>query len=641
MSQSTQKLLPVPFTRVALQDSFWKPRQEINRRVTLEMEYKQCKDTGRADAFRWKPGQPNTPHIFWDSDMAKWIEAAAYSLIGHPDATIEARVDDFVESMAAIQGEDGYVNSTFSLIEPQNRWTHLRDRHELYCAGHLIEAAVAYEQATGKSRFLDVMCKYADHIDRTFGREDGKKRGYPGHEELELALVKLFRATGEQRYIRLAEYFVNERGKLPHYYIVEAQARGDEEGAKRSIESFSYAQAHKPVREQTEVVGHAVRAMYLYSGMADVAAETGDRSLIDACKRLWKNVTRRRMHVTGGIGPSAHNEGFTFDYDMPNETAYNETCANIGLAFWALRMLHMDPNGDYADVMELALYNSVISGISLSGDHFFYANPLAAHPGVNPGWGGGVGGNAHYRRSEWFGCACCPPNVARLLASFGSYLYSEGPGEIRVNLYATSTGTAKVGGQSVQLKQQTDYPWDGRIKLEVTPERPATFVVGLRIPGWARSHGIKVNGKAIKVVAKKGYAQIKRLWAAGDHVELTLPMPVEFVESHPNVRQNTGRVAMKRGPVVYCLEGVDNGNNLSDLVIQGSSAKVKFEPKLLGGVAVIAGKAKRRNPAVWSDNELYKADASKAKPVTFKAVPYATWCNRAPGEMQVWLQLQR
>ena len=630
-----RKLEAVPFTRVRLADAFWAPRVETNRRATLPIEYRHCKETGRIDAWTWKKGQPNEPHIFWDSDIAKWIEAASYSLASHPDKALERQVDAVVDLMKAAQGKDGYLNSHFLFVEPGKRWTNLRDLHELYCAGHLMEAAVAYAQATGKRAFLDILCRYADHIAAVFGPKKGQKRGYCGHPEVELALVKLFRATGNTRYLDLAAFFINERGRRPYYYDVEAKARGEQPG-KPWFGKYSYTQSHRPLREQTEVTGHAVRAMYVYSGMADVAAETGDRTLLAALKRMWKNVTAKRMHVTGGLGPTSRNEGFTFDYDLPNETAYDETCANIALVFWAHRMLHLDPDGRYADVMERALYNSTISGVSLDGQRFFYANPLAAHPGVDP-HGGIREAHEHYRRSAWFGCACCPPNIARLLASLGGYVYSQGKGEARVNLYVAGCGELEVDGRRVELRQKTRYPWDGRVALTVMPAEPAAFAVALRIPGWCRGASLTVNGRAVRMTIDKGYARIVRPWQAGDRIDLLLPMPVERIEAHPRVRQDAGCVALQRGPVVYCLEEADNGRDLNDLVLPRSATlTAAFKPGLLGGVAVIEGQALRRDVKGWA-NRLYETRPTPLRRIPFRAVPYAVWENRQPGEMAVWL----
>jgi hypothetical protein len=638
---SYRKLEPVALPRVRLTEGFWAERVETTRAVTLPIEYEQCKKTGRIDAWKWEPGQPNEPHIFWDSDVAKWIEAAAYSLTTRPDKKLERQIDAVVEMMAQAQGEDGYLNSHFLRVEPRKRWTNLRDWHELYCAGHLTEAAVAYHEATGKREFLDVMRRYADHIDRVFGRKKGQKRGYPGHEEIELALVKLYRATGERRYLSLAKSFVNERGRRPHYYDLEAVERGEVPKGHRHGD-YRYNQSHLPVREQTEVVGHAVRACYLYAGMADVAAETGDRKLAQACRRLWKNLTEKRLYVTGGVGPTSRNEGFTIDYDLPNESAYAETCAAIALVFWAHRMLHLDADAQYADVMERALYNGVLSGISLDGKRFFYANPLAVHPAMNEFSPGHVTAT----RQEWFGCACCPPNVARLLTSIGGYMYSKGRNAIWVHLYGAGAAEIETKGQTVSIEQKTEYPWQGRVRIHVAPERPSTFALALRVPGWCRQAKVMVNGKAVALgkIIRKGYAHISREWKSGDKVDLELPMPVERIEANPKVRQDCGRVALQRGPLVYCLEEADNGRDLSDLALpRDSRLRVVTDRKLFGGTPAIMGKALRRDERAWKTGAdargaLYRPAGSKTKSVTIKAVPYFLWANRREGEMVVWIR---
>lgn len=421
----TNRYTPIPFINVSIEDIFWEPRQRANREHTIPIEYQQCRDTGRIDAFRlsWKPGMKPVPHIFWDSDIAKWIEAASYSLANHPDPQLDALLDEVISLITFAQQPDGYLNTHFTVVEPEKRWTNLRDQHELYCAGHMIEAGVAHYQGTGKHTLLDVVCRYADHIASIFGTQPGQKRGYPGHEEIELALVKLYHVTGEKRYLDLSQYFIDERGKQPYYYDLEAVARGDDPKAYWA-KTYAYMQAHIPVRRQNEVVGHAVRAMYLYSAMADLANETGDNSLLEACRTLWQDVCLRKMYITGGIGPSRLNEGFTNPYDLPNETAYAETCAAVGLVFWNQRMLQFDCDSRYADIMERALYNGVISGVSLSGELFFYENPLASL--------------GNYHREPWFDCACCPPNIARRLASLGHYIYSQKDDEAVAPLYPGS-----------------------------------------------------------------------------------------------------------------------------------------------------------------------------------------------------------
>jgi DUF1680 family protein len=639
MKKKTTTRKPVLFSNVSIEGGFWGPRLETNRSVTMPIEYGHLKKTGRLAAWelKWKTGDPDEPHIFWDSDVAKWMEAAAYSLVNRPDPALEKKMDRVIAQMEKAQRPDGYLNTHYIAVEPRKRWTNLRDCHELYCAGHLMEAAVAHYHATGKRSFLDVMCRYADHIDKIFGPRRGQMRGYPGHQEIELALVKLSDATGEQRYLDLAEFFINERGRKPHYFDKEARARGEEKEKTRR-QNHEDEQSHVPVREQKEVVGHAVRAMYMYCGMADVAAATGDKTLLKACKTLWHNVTRRRMHVTGGIGPTSANEGFTTDYDMPTENAYLETCSAIGLVFWANRMLQAELDGDYGDVMELALYNGVLSGVSLEGDSFFYANPLAVHPGMNARYH--VGPKFNYRRSHWFGCACCPTNVTRLLASLGSYIYSTARSELCVHLYVNGQADVDVAGQAVILVQQTDYPRSERVRMKLKTAKPATFSLALRIPGWCHAAKLKVNGKpiALKPITRKGYARVKRSWSSGDKIDLLLPMPGERIVAPPAARQVCGRVALKRGPVVYCLESIDNGEALNDVRLPRKAAlTAKLEPKLLGGAVVLRATALRRNWDKGAD-KLYSDQAPKCKKAKITAIPYALWAHRKPGEMLVWIQ---
>ncbi|HSV26402.1 MAG TPA: beta-L-arabinofuranosidase domain-containing protein [Sedimentisphaerales bacterium] len=635
MSQKLKNFEAVPMAQVDVEGGFWGRRLEVNRKATLPIQYEQCKKTGRFDAWKldWEPGKPK-PHIFWDSDAGKWLEAAAYSLAKHPDKALEKQADRLIDLIAKAQQKDGYLNIFFTAVEPENRWGNLRDLHELYCAGHLMEGAVAYYAATGKRKLLDVMMRYADHIGRMFGRGKGRKRGYCGHPEVELALVKLYRATGKADYLKLAEYFVDERGRSPNYFEIEARKRGD-----NRVRAFDYFQAHEPVRQQKDAVGHAVRAMYLYSGMADVAAETGNRQLLAACRRLWRSVVDKRMYITGSVGSTPRGEAFTFDYDLPNEEAYAETCAAIGLVFWAHRMMQMDADGEYADVMELALFNGVLSGVSLDGRRFYYANRLAVHPEA-PKYG-------HCTfpagRQEWFGCACCPPNLARLLASLGEYVYSRARNEVRVHLFVNGSANVEVGGQMVALEQRTEYPWEEKVVIKVSPEKPHTFKVSVRIPAWCRQPRMKVNGRAVdlrKAVAK-GYAGVSREWRKGDIIELVLPMPVERVEANPKVRQNAGRVALMRGPVVYCLEEADNGMDLNAIELKAQPAFRVTTDTRLGGAPVIRAGAVRTLCNGW-DGRLYRpAGRPVGKTVTVKAVPYFMWANRRVGEMLVWIRQGR
>lgn len=626
MNSRKTHLAAVPFTCVNIDDVFWAPRIRANRERTLDIEYQQCKDTGRINAFRldWLPGMEPEPHIFWDSDVAKWIEAVSYSLASHPDAALEALLDEVIALVVAAQQPDGYLNVHFTVVEPEKRWTNLRDWHELYCAGHLMEAAAAHFQATGKRTLLDAMCRYADYIDTVFGPEPGKKRGYCGHEEIELALVKLYNVTGVERYLRLSKYFVDERGQQPYYFVQEAIARG-EDTSEWDAKAHEYWQAHLPVREQSTVVGHAVRAMYLYSAMADLAGIYDDTELLSACQRIWDDVCLKKMYLTGGIGPSAHNEGFTVPYDLPNRTAYAETCAAIGLVMWNQRMLHLDCDSRYADVLERALYNGVISGVSLDGDKFFYENPLASD------------GNHH--RQPWFGCSCCPTNITRLLASLGGYIYSVGADGLAVHLYVQGDMTSALAdGTPINLRQQTQYPWDGAVQLTVTPAEAAKFTLRLRIPGWCQQAIISLNSTTITPTVERGYACIHRQWQPGDTVEIDLSMPVVQVAAHPEIPQDTGRIALQRGPVVYCVEGLDNTESVARLVVPpDTDFQVRFEPELLHGVVVLEGEALGVDEVCWQHSLYQPATAISYHPTTLRAIPYATWDNRTPGEMAVWL----
>ncbi|GCE09709.1 glycoside hydrolase family 127 protein [Dictyobacter aurantiacus] len=639
--KSPSRLDPVAFNDVHFTDTFWAPRIKLVHEQTIPFEYQQCKETGRIDALRldWKPGQEPEPHIFWESDVAKWLEAASYSLAVHPDPDLDGLVDQVVALLAGAQQPDGYLNVYFTVVEPGRRWTDLRDAHELYCAGHLIEAGVAHFQATGKRQLLNVVRRYADYIATVFGREPDKKQGYGGHEEIELALVKLYRVTGDEKYLRLSQYFVDERGRQPYYFEQEAQERGtpgffgtifperDQEQAK----SREYNQSHLPVREQTEAVGHAVRAMYLYCAMADLAREVGDESLAQACERLWQHLTTKRMYLTGGIGSSLSNEGFTSDYDLPNEAAYAETCAAVGLVFWAHRMLHLECDGRYADVLERTLYNGVLSGISLDGKKFFYVNPLASS------------GNAH--RYEWFGCACCPPNIARLLASLGQYVYSQGPSDLVVHLYASGQAQLQVGGQALTIQQSTQYPWDGAVRLAIEQlAEPSAFTVKLRIPGWCREPAVRMNGMEVDVAAnlEKGYVAIERTWQASDVIELDLPMDIQRMYAHPAVAADRSCTALQRGPIVYCLEGVDHASaSLGELELPLSQPlQATFHPDLLDGVVALHGMALVPNQAAW-DGLLYTTSLPQMQETPLTAIPYYAWDNREPGEMRVWIREQR
>lgn len=576
-------------------------------------------------------------YVFQDSDVAKWLEAASYCLALRPNKELKVLVDEAVEIIAKAQQSDGYINSYFTIKEPHMRWKNLRDNHELYCAGHLIEAGVAHHLATGEEKLLEVVRRLADHIYIIFGPAPGKKRGYCGHPEIELALVKLYKVTKDNRYLHLSKFFIDQRGQKPLYFEVEAWERGEEK-PRWPFWSPEYCQAHLPVREQKEAVGHAVRAMYLYSAMADIARLMHDSELTEACKFLWDSVTERRMYITGGVGAEAHGEAFSFDYDLPNDRAYAETCASIGLVFWAYRMFQLDPDRRYIDTLERALYNGVLSGISLDGTKYFYTNPLEVWPKACQ--------NRHdlrhvlFQRQPWFDCACCPPNIARLLASISQYIYTQINDIIYVHLFAAGKATFALPGGPVTVIQETDYPWDGVVNVSVRLKTPLSFTLAIRIPGWSREPKVCVNGEEwdLSSVLEKGYAKIRRTWRNGDTVRLILPMPIERVRAHPEVRACAGKVAILRGPLVYCVEEADNGPNLTQLVLpKEAELVVAGASPDLGGAVVLEGTALRIDSSAWG-NALYSCNEHSLEPRRIKFIPYYAWANRIPGEMTVWIR---
>ena len=576
--------------------------------------------------------------VFQDSDVAKWLEAVAYQLTVNSDPELEKRADEVIDLIGEAQQEDGYLNTYFIVKEPEMKWKNLAECHELYCAGHLIEAAVAYYKATGKDKFLNIMQKNADLIESKFGPEADKLKGYPGHQEIELALIKLYEVSGKEKYRDLAKFFIDQRGKDPFYFDQEWEERGKidhwddfHQNVKRD-----YYQAHAPVREQKAAAGHAVRALYMYSGMADVARVTGDQSLIGACKQLWDNTTSKQMYITGGTGSSVQGESFTFDYDLPNDTAYTETCAAVALVFFAQRMLHLKKKGEYADVMEKALYNGALSGMSQNGKRFFYVNPLEVQPEVCEQ----REDHKHVKptRQKWFGCACCPPNLARLLASIGSYIYSQNEEQLFVNLYADSEAEFKFKEQQVSINQKTNYPWDEEIEIEIKAEKEVEFELALRIPGWCRKAALQVNGKNIDLteIIEAGYAKIKRKWQ-NDRIKLILKMPVEKIYANPEVREDIGKVSLQRGPIVYALEEVDNGKNLPAVYLaDDAELKAEYKKDLLGGVTVVKGSAYKLDKDIFGSS-LYSTQKPEFKQIEIQAVPYYTWDNRKSGEMLVWL----
>ncbi len=639
-SHSQYPISNIPFTQVTINDKFWSPRIETNRSVTVPYDFQKCEETGRNANFAKAAGLMEGAHegiFFNDSDVFKVIEGAAYSLMLHPDPKLDAYLDELIAWIAASQEADGYLytartiaerNGTVDQLpddrEGKTRYSNLRVSHELYNIGHMYEGAVAHFQATGKRSLLDVAIKSADHVVATFGVD--KKRDVPGHQEIEMGLVKLYLVTGNEQYLAMAKFFLDERG---HYNGRPQYGNYGNEG---------YTQDHLPVTEQSEAIGHAVRAVYMYSGMADVAALTGDQAYIDAMDRLWENVVGKKFYITGGIGARHHGEAFGDNYELPNATAYNETCAAIANIFWNQRLFQLHGDAKYIDVLERSLFNGYLPGIAFSGDRFFYVNPLE------------FDGEFKFNRDDslvrmpWFGCSCCPTNVVRVFPSLGGYIYGQREdttekgkkkaGEVYVNLFVSSKAALNVNEQTVKIAQTTNYPWDGKVKIKIDPKEAADFTLCVRIPGWAQgkpvpssifryadaqteSATLTVNGEAVTVRPVKGYARIKRTWNKGDVVELTLPMPVRRVVSHAQIAETKGKVAIERGPLVYCLEGIDNGGKALGQTLQDSAKfSVKWSPDLLHGVNVIRAKQGKEE-------------------LTF--VPYYAWAHRGVGEMAVWM----
>jgi uncharacterized protein len=623
------RLRPVAVSTVRLSDDFWEPRRRINHAVTLPFQFQQIKASGVLDNFRRVTGKVDAPfrgRWFADSDLYKWLEAAAWTLAGSPDPELERLVDTAIGEIEDTQESDGYLATYYMVERRSQRWTELPVTHELYCAGHLIQAAVAHHRATSSRRLLDVAIKLAEHICDVFGpEEDGKRLGTDGHPEIEMALVELARDTGDPKYLRQAKFFLDVRG----HGLLGTRQYHQTHGLRGGRE---YQQDHRPFQDQHEIVGHAVRAVYLNAGATDLYAETGDQDLLKALERLWDNMTTRKMYVSGGIGARYDHESFGKDYELPNARAYAETCAAIGSVMWNWRMLMLDGDARYGDLMELTLYNAVLAGVSLDGQSYFYQNPLAD--------------DGEHRRQPWFGVACCPPNIARLLASLPGYFYSTSAEGVWVHLYANSTADIRLDeDHTIQLKQRTDYPWGEDIRIEVEGE--GDFALMLRVPSWCEDGcEIKVNGETSEDHGSSGsYAEIRRRWQPGDTVHLRLPMPVRRVECNPRVVENAQQVALMRGPLLYCLEQVDNTDpDLRDVVLPDEATfTVRFRPESLGGVAALSAQAEVVEPDDGWDNRLYRAvnshvDRPEVWATEIISVPYYGWANRAAGAMRVWLK---
>lgn len=581
-----QKNEPVDFSQVKITDDFWLPRIDKHAEVTLPACIRQCEvETQRVKNFAiaggLEPGEFKGL-VYDDSDLYKMIEGCSYSLMNHPNPGLEKKLDEIISKIAAAQQKDGYLMTYFILGDLSRRWTNM-DKHEMYCCGHLIEAAVAYYNATGKRSLLDVAINYADHIDNTFG--EGKKTWVPGHQEIELALVKLYRVTKDERYLKLSHWLLEQRGR----------GLGD-------WQAKDYYQDLKPVSRLSKISGHAVRAMYMFTGMADLASITKDTSYVHALDRLWDDVVHTKMYATGGIGSSRKNEGFTDDYDLPNAEAYCETCASVGMVFWNQRMNMLKGDGKYVDILEKAMYNGALAGISLSADRFFYVNPLES--------------DGTHHRQPWYGTACCPSQISRFLPSVGNYVYATSPGALWVNLYMGSETAMTIDNVPVSVRQTTRYPWEGKVRLSVHPKRKAKFTVKLRLPDWCAKYTLAVNGKEYEAPEELQYLAIDRLWEPGDEITFDMDMPVEVVAADPRVKANVGKRALQRGPLVYCMEETDNPEYDEASLSASMNYVTAFEPGLLEGVVTITAA---------DGDDLYKF------------VPYYAWDNRESGKMKVWV----
>lgn len=639
--------VPLRVADVTIHNPFWRRYLELIRTKVLPYQWDALNDRVEGAEpshcmhnFRVAAGREEGSFggfVFQDSDVMKWIEAAAFSLMWHPDPGLEQTVDGAIDDICAAQQPDGYLNTYYILNGLDGRFTNLKDNHELYCLGHMLEAATAYYQATGKDKLLNAAVRYVDLVDRLFGAEPGKLPGYPGHEVLEMALVRLYEITQDEKHLRLAKYFIDQRGQSPLYFEEEDRKNHNAFLWDDAYFRYQYYQAGKPVREQAAAEGHAVRAVYLYSGMADVARMTGDQELRRACERLWSNITRRQMYVTGAIGASEHGESFTFDYDLPNDTVYGETCASIGMAFLAKRMLELEPKAEYADVLERELYNGIISGIALDGTRFFYVNPLEVNPKA-------CEQDYHKRhvkpqRQPWFGCACCPPNIARILASLGSYLGAVSGDMFWLHLYVGGEIKARLDGGDAKLQIETGYPWDGKVKISVVPEQEQRFTLALRVPGWCESWSLRINGAEAAPACEAGYLMLERRWKPGDQVEFVMEMPVRLVQANPRVREDLGRVCVTRGPVVYCLEEADNGPELHRLGLTAESEfSARYEPELLGGVVTLEANGKRLSDTGWGDALYRRYQRPSYEEQKLRWIPYYAWANRGLGEMSVWVR---
>jgi DUF1680 family protein len=623
------RLLPVPVESVRLKDGFLAPYIERLKTVTIPSQYELLESTGRLSNFRRVSGKVKGDFqglVFNDSDVYKWIEAAAFLLANEFDEKLYGLVRKVVDEVASVQDEDGYLNTFFSLERKSQRWTNLRDMHELYCAGHLIQAAIALYRATGDSKLLQIAIKFADHIVKVFG--PGGRPGTPGHPEIEMALVELYREMNRLNKSKQGSFTVLEHNAEYKAYLDTAKLFIDNRG-RGIIGGNPYHIDHKPFRELTEIIGHAVRALYLNCGATDLYMETGDSEIWATLNRLWENMVGYKMYITGGVGSRYEGEAFGANYELPNVQAYSETCAAIASFMWNWRMFLASGEAKFVDLMELTLYNAIIAGISLNGKEYFYVNPLANRGG--------------HRRQEWFECACCPPNIARLLASLPGYFYATSENEIWINFYGESIAKINLKDRIITILQQTDYPWSGDITITVKIEDTYDFALRLRIPGWSNGVKVSVNGVKVNAEIKPGtYFELRRMWREGDTIKVSFPMPVRKLVCNPNVFENLGRVALSRGPIIYCFEAVDNpGFDVWDLIIPLDCDLKVEKASILNGVVVVRGMGYVAD-SNWAEKNLYcdsSFERGTYREVEFTAIPYYAWGNREPGAMTVWARL--
>ncbi|MCA1512719.1 beta-L-arabinofuranosidase domain-containing protein [Bradyrhizobium sp. NBAIM01] len=627
--------------------------QQLVRDVAIPYQWEVLNDRDReaipshaVENFRLAAGRASGEFqgtVFQDSDVAKWLEAAAWSLCQAPSPELEKAADELIELVAAAQCDDGYLNTYFTLNAPQERWTNLAECHELYCAGHLIEAGVAFFQATGKRRLLEVVRRLADHLDTVFGPERDQLHGYDGHPEIELALARLYEVTKEQRYLTLANYFVEQRGTKPHFYEIEYEKR-QQSGVPKSdrtpwmITNKAYSQAHLPLSEQRSATGHAVRFVYLMTAVAHLARLRQNEEQRQACLRLWQNMVQRQIYVTGAIGSQGAGEAFSSDFDLPNDTAYAESCASIGLMMFARRMLEMELDSRYADVMERALYNTVLGSIAFDGRHYFYVNPLEVHPETLRS--NGIYNHVSPVRRGWFGCACCPPNIARLFTSIGHYIYTARRDALYVNLYVGNRVAISVGGYALRLLMSGSYPWKDEVEIVVESAPPMAYTLALRLPEWCNAPQASINDEPVNCEPCKGYLHIRRSWRQGDRVKVSLPMQVRRVYGHPQLRNLAGKVAIQRGPLIYCLEEADNGTELHNVWLHPDSRFSLIEGTgLFNDKILLQAEGARLQHTHSEEAALYQYDKPRGqlKPQRLTFIPWFGWANRGEGEMRIWL----